>query len=172
MSLCLISIWLYFSFFLTVAPQLIKIPDRFILIDEGTSATVTCEAFSHPPSVVTWARAFTALPKGRTSNKNGTLSIENFAEEDSGAYVCTARNKLGSITAVTTLGFQKKRGNINASNYCRFSVIVRYSCSSTLIFSQALQISWPIYSLIETCLTSQFIAASGSCGEQSSKNNK
>ena len=100
-----------FLFLSTVGPKLIKVPDRFLLIDEGTTATVTCEAFSYPPSVITWVRAFAALPKGRTSVRNGTLSIKNFAEEDSGAYVCTARNKLGSVTAVTTLGFQKKHGN-------------------------------------------------------------
>ena len=104
---------MYFSFFLTVGPKLIKVPDRFLLIEEDTTATVTCEAFSYPPSVITWARAFAALPKGRTSVENDTLSIENFTEEDSGAYVCTARNKLGSVTAVATLGFQKKRGNFS-----------------------------------------------------------
>lgn len=114
---------LSFSFFSTVAPQLIKVPDRFLLIQEGSTATVTCEAFSHPPSVITWARVFAALPKGRTSVKDGTLSIEYFSKEDSGAYVCTARNKLGSITTVTTLGFQKKHGNFknNTSIYYRQS---------------------------------------------------
>ena len=119
---------LYFSFFSTVAPRLIKRPDRFLLIDEGTTATVTCKAFSRPPSIVKWARAFAALPKGKTSVKNGTLSIENFTEEDSGTYVCTVRNKLGSITAVTTLGFQKKRGNfkISASTYCRLCLIISH----------------------------------------------
>lgn len=63
--------------------------------------------------------------------KNGTLSIENFTEEDSGTYVCTARNKLGSVTAVTTLGFQKKRGNfkINASTYSRLRLIVTHVVS-------------------------------------------
>lgn len=86
-------------------------PDRLLLIEEGTTAAVTCEAFSYPPSVITWTRAFAALPKGRTSVKNGTLNIENFSKEDSGTYVCTARNKLGSVTAVTTLGFQRKPGN-------------------------------------------------------------
>jgi len=125
-----------FLFFSTVAPQLIKVPDRFLLIEEGTTATVTCEAFSYPPSAITWARAFEALPRGRTSVKNGTLSIENFTNEDSGAYVCTARNKLGSETAVTTLGFKRKHGNFknNTSSYCRQSTIFSSYCSSLIIF--------------------------------------
>ena len=100
-----------FLFFSTVAPQLIKVPDRFLPIEEGSTATVTCEAFSYPPSEITWIRAFLGLPKGRTSVKKGTLSIGNFSKEDSGTYVCTARNKLGSVKAVATLGFQRKPGN-------------------------------------------------------------
>ena len=28
---------------------------------------------------------------------------------DSGTYVCTASNKLGSVTAITTLGFQRQK---------------------------------------------------------------
>ena len=99
------------SFFSTVAPQLVKVPDRFLLIEDGTTAAITCEAFSYPPSVITWARAFAALPKQRTSVTKGTLSIKNFSKEDSGTYICTASNKLGSVTAFTTLGFQRKTGN-------------------------------------------------------------
>ena len=105
-----------YIFFSTVAPRLIKVPDRFLPIEKGSTATVTCEAFSYPTSVITWIRAFGGLPKERTSVKNGTLSIENFSKEDSGTYVCTARNKLGSVSAVTTLGFQRKPGNCKISN--------------------------------------------------------
>ena len=118
-----------FTFLSTVGPKLIKVPDRFLLIHEGTTAAVTCEAFSYPPSVITWARAFTALPKGRTSVRNGTLSIEKFTEQDSGAYVCTAKNKLGSVTAVATFGFQKKHGKFksNTISYCSSLMIFNFN---------------------------------------------
>jgi len=95
--------------FSTVGPQLVKVPDRFLLIEESTAAAVTCEAFSYPPSVIRWTRAFGALPKGRASVRNGTLIIKNFSMADSGTYVCTARNKVGSVTAITTLGFQRQK---------------------------------------------------------------
>ena len=106
---------IYIFFFSTVAPRLIKVPDRFLPIEKGSTATVTCEAFGYPPSAITWTRAFGGLPKERTSVKNGTLSIENFSKEDSGTYVCTARNHLGSVSAATTLGFQRKPGNCKIS---------------------------------------------------------
>ena len=51
-----------------------------------------------------------ALPKGRSTVKDGVLTIQDFFVEDTGTYVCTAKNKLGSVTAVTTLGFQRKIG--------------------------------------------------------------
>ena len=59
---------------------------------------------------------FGSLPKGRTSVQSGTLSIENFSKDDSGTYVCTARNKRGSVSAVATLGFQRKPGNCKIRN--------------------------------------------------------
>ena len=112
------------SFFSTVAPQLVKVPHQFLLIEEGTTAAITCEAFSYPPSVITWARAFAALPKKRTSVTNGKMIIAKFSMADSGTYICTASNKLGSVTAVTTLGFQRKLGNYKkkaSSLSCRFT---------------------------------------------------
>ena len=89
-------------------------PERFLLIDEGAVAIVTCEALSFPPSVITWTRAFADLPHERSTVYNGTLRIQDFSMSDSGTYSCTARNKLGSVTAVTTLGFQRKSGNYKA----------------------------------------------------------
>jgi len=111
LSFQLTQLWLNLSLFLyvTVGPQLIKVPDLFLLIEEGTAAAATCEAFSYPPSAITWTRAFGALPKGRTSVRNGTLSITNFSLADSGTYVCTASNKVGSATTITTLGFQRQK---------------------------------------------------------------
>jgi len=128
-----------FLFLSIVGPKLIKVPDRFLLIEEGTTAIVTCEAFSYPPSVITWVRAFAALPKGRTSVRNGTLSIEKFAEEDSGAYVCTARNKLGSVTAVATLGFQKKHGNVESDTYSYCSSLTIFHFNSLLSSSNIMK---------------------------------
>jgi len=89
-------------------PKLTKVPDRFLLVSEGTVASVTCEAFSYPPSVVTWTRALGTLPKWRSSVNDGVLTIQDFSVTDTGTYVCTASNKMGSVAAVTTLVFQRK----------------------------------------------------------------
>lgn len=92
-------------------------PDRFRLIEEGTKAVISCEALSNPPSTITWTRALATMPKGRSTVHNGTLSIQDFSMADSGMYVCTARNKLGSVSAFATLGFQRKPGNFQAFTF-------------------------------------------------------
>lgn len=92
-------------------------PDSFRLIEEGTKAVISCEALSNPPSIITWTRALMTLPKGRSTVHNGTLSIQDFSMADSGMYVCTARNKLGSVSSFTTLGFQRKPGNFLAYTF-------------------------------------------------------
>lgn len=100
---------MYLFFFLvklslTGGPKLTKVPKRFLEIDQGAVASITCEALSYPPSVITWTRALVALPKGRSSVNNGVLTIQDFSTVDTGTYACTARNKLGSVTAIVALG--------------------------------------------------------------------
>ena len=63
---------------LTVGPRLTKVPQRFLVITEEAVASLTCEAFSYPPSVITWTRSLGSLPGGRSSNRNGTLTIRDF----------------------------------------------------------------------------------------------
>ena len=87
-----------------VPPKLIKIPHRSYTIYEGETAKLTCEAFGFPTPVIQWSRPFSALPKGRSSVSNGTLAIQDFRPEDSGTYMCTAKNKLGSTRTLTALG--------------------------------------------------------------------
>lgn len=94
----------------TVAPKLTKVPRQFLNIKEGTIAKISCEAFSYPPSVITWTRALAGLPDGRSSVINGTLRIREFSVQDTGLYVCTAENNIGQDRASTTLGIQRRPG--------------------------------------------------------------
>ena len=83
---------------------------------------VTCQAFGFPPPVIQWSRAFTALPKGRSSVNNGTLSIKDFSPEDTGTYVCTATNKLGTTRTLAALGvhtytLETGKGYLNGTRF-------------------------------------------------------
>ena len=59
--------------------------------------------FGFPSPKIVWSRGLVPLPQGRTSVSNGTLDISHFDLKDSGTYQCTASNKLGSVSALTTL---------------------------------------------------------------------
>ncbi|CAH3198225.1 unnamed protein product [Porites evermanni] len=98
-----------------VSPRFTRVPGRFLVIEEEAVASVTCEAFSYPPSVITWTRPLVALPRGRSSVTNGTLTIQDFSAVDTGTYVCTAKNKLGSVTAVMALNIQRTPDSCKAA---------------------------------------------------------
>ena len=99
-------------FWVLVPPHLTKMPDRSHTFYEGVTAQLQCEAFGVPPPVIQWSRPLFAFPKGRTSVNNGLLSIQDFRHEDTGTYMCTATNKLGSARTPTVLSIQRlEKGN-------------------------------------------------------------
>jgi len=89
-----------------VPPHLTKMPDCSHTFIEGVIVELKCEAFGVPPPVIQWSRPLFAFSKGRTSVNNGSLSIQDFRPEDTGTYMCTATNKLGSTQSPTALNIQ------------------------------------------------------------------
>ena len=86
-----------------VPPRFTKTPNRVIKVNRGKKASASCQAFGFPSPKIVWSRGLVPLPQGRTSVRNGTLDISHFDAKDSGTYQCTASNKLGSVSALTTL---------------------------------------------------------------------
>lgn len=97
---------LYTFFFINlVPPEFTKRPDRFLRVMGKSDASIPCRAFGFPPPTIVWSRGLLSLPKGRTSVTNHNLTISNFSPEDAGVYQCKAGNKLGIISALTTLNY-------------------------------------------------------------------
>ena len=96
---------MFLSVIISVPPQFIKTPDRVIKVRANSHSSVSCQAFGFPPPVIVWSRGLVPLPQGRTTVTNGTLNISNFSPQDVGPYQCKASNKLGSVTALTTLRY-------------------------------------------------------------------
>jgi len=94
-----------FLFVPPVPPQFIEIPDKVTKVTGNLVASLSCRALGFPPPTVVWSRGLVPLPKNRSTVTNGTLNILNFSPEDAGPYQCKATNKLGSVTALTTLNY-------------------------------------------------------------------
>ena len=89
-----------------VAPQFIEIPDKVVKVIGNSVASLTCRVSGFPPPTIVWSRGLVPLPQGRTTVSNdGTLSISKSSPGDAGPYQCKATNKLGSVSALTTLNY-------------------------------------------------------------------
>ena len=74
-----------------------------IIVEEGQKAILQCKASGRPTPRITWRRALSHLPKGKTRVVDGDLTIEGVAKSDSGTYECLAKNLLHQESAVAIL---------------------------------------------------------------------
>ena len=79
-------------------------------IREGNTTTITCEALGYPPPTVVWSRTNGILSDrvsvsdsvsvptgyGNVTRMSVNLTITNASREDTGVYMCSANNSVGS----------------------------------------------------------------------------
>ncbi|XP_036917694.1 immunoglobulin superfamily member 10 [Sturnira hondurensis] len=92
------------------APRITNRPPRSILTKTGTAIWLQCVALGVPKPEITWEMPdhsqLSKANKGRTHgielfHPRGTLVIQHPRTSDSGIYTCTAKNALGSDSAMT-----------------------------------------------------------------------
>ncbi|XP_068755522.1 uncharacterized protein [Montipora capricornis] len=75
-----------------------------LYISEGSNVTLpTCHVTGHPTPEVKWSKLFGQLPQGRVLRNNTVMRLSDVRKADSGDYVCTATNILGSVIKKTLL---------------------------------------------------------------------
>ena len=94
------------SFGLT-CPQLrpeISLSPGLVYTESGKNVALPkCQVIGYPPPVISWTKLFGQLPVGRATVEGQTLTIAKADKKDSGTYICTATNAMGTSHAMTTL---------------------------------------------------------------------
>ena len=88
---------LNFYYYLIAVPVMIIQKPRSVIVEEGQNVNLLCKATGQPTPKVTWRKAFTHVPKERTSVVDGKLTIFKVKKADGGTYACSVKNLLGMI---------------------------------------------------------------------------
>ena len=79
------------------------LPDK-ITTEERNDAIMMCNVIGNPtPDLITWSKSQGSLPDSRSIVNVGNLTILNVTTDDSGSYVCTATNIMGTKCASVQL---------------------------------------------------------------------
>nr|XP_057906676.1 basement membrane-specific heparan sulfate proteoglycan core protein isoform X5 [Doryrhamphus excisus] len=82
------------------------VPEPLMVVVEGHTATLRCEAHGSPPPIVTWSKLRSSLPWQHKVVDNH-LVLHNVGRQDSGEYICTATNTMGTTEVTITLNVEK-----------------------------------------------------------------
>ena len=89
---------------LYAARPLISLPAGPIYAESGKDVKLPlCQVIGYPPAVVSWSKLFDQIPGGRATVKGHTLTISKTDKKDSGTYICTASNAIGTTHSMTSL---------------------------------------------------------------------
>ena len=94
---------LFITFVLLIVSPKAILSRNTLMVEENQNVTIACNATGQPKPSVTWFKAFSSLPKGRTRLANKRLIIYNVEKKDRGTYICQADNILGSATDMIQL---------------------------------------------------------------------
>ena len=100
-----------------------------MVVRERNTTTVTCEAVGYPPSTIVLSRTNGTLSDrvsvsesisvptgyGNVTRVSVNLTITNASREDTGVYMCSANNSIGSDSK-----------SINITVQCKLIIIISY----------------------------------------------
>ncbi|XP_054634283.1 basement membrane-specific heparan sulfate proteoglycan core protein isoform X11 [Dunckerocampus dactyliophorus] len=78
------------------------VPEPLMIVVEGHTATLRCDAHGFPPPTITWSKLRSPLP-WRHKVVDNYLVLPNVGRQDSGEYICAATNNMGTTEVTITL---------------------------------------------------------------------
>jgi len=88
------------------APEVELYPGGAVSAEPGASVLFQCRITAgNPPPEITWSRANSEVfsPNTEVTEANGVIRFTRVTGDEQGAYICTATNAQGSVTATATL---------------------------------------------------------------------
>ena len=99
------------------------------IILEKNTTTITCEALGYPPPIIVWSRTNGTLSDrvsvsdsvsiptgyGNVTRVSINLTITNASREDTGVYMCSANNSVGSDNR-----------NVSVTIQCKFAIMIKF----------------------------------------------
>ena len=112
-----------------------------VIIGEGDTTTITCEALGYPPPTVVWSRTNGTLSDrvsvsdsvsvptgyGNVTRVSVNLTITNALREDTEDYICSANNSIGDDERNVSITVQCKLRT------CNFHIIINKSLGFQLL---------------------------------------
>uniref|UniRef100_A0A669D789 Heparan sulfate proteoglycan 2 n=1 Tax=Oreochromis niloticus TaxID=8128 RepID=A0A669D789_ORENI len=83
------------------------VPEPLMIVVEGQTATLRCEAHGFPAPEIKWTKLRSPLPWGNRI-VNNSLVLQNVGRQDSGEYICSATNNMGTTEATITLDVESE----------------------------------------------------------------
>ncbi|XP_035997428.1 basement membrane-specific heparan sulfate proteoglycan core protein isoform X6 [Fundulus heteroclitus] len=71
------------------------VPEPLMVVVEGRPATLRCDAYGFPSPVIRWSKLRSSLP-WRHKVVNNSLVLPDVGRQDSGEYICSATNNMGT----------------------------------------------------------------------------
>uniref|UniRef100_A0AAV2LZ82 Basement membrane-specific heparan sulfate proteoglycan core protein n=1 Tax=Knipowitschia caucasica TaxID=637954 RepID=A0AAV2LZ82_KNICA len=80
----------------------VSAPEPLMIVVEGQAATLRCDGYGVPAPTISWSKRRAPMPWGHKLVGN-VLILPAVGRQDSGEYVCTASNRMGTTEAIVTL---------------------------------------------------------------------
>uniref|UniRef100_A0A3Q4MA73 Heparan sulfate proteoglycan 2 n=1 Tax=Neolamprologus brichardi TaxID=32507 RepID=A0A3Q4MA73_NEOBR len=105
------------------------VPEPLMIVVEGQTATLRCEAHGFPAPQIRWTKLRSPLP-WRHTLVNNSLVLQNVGRQDSGEYICSATNNMGTTKVTITLDVETPPYATSVPNdvAVRVGEVIRLQC--------------------------------------------
>ncbi|XP_078806358.1 basement membrane-specific heparan sulfate proteoglycan core protein isoform X14 [Oryzias latipes] len=108
---------------------MVTAPEPFMVVVEGQSVTLHCNVQGFPSPLMSWSKLRSPLP-WRHKLVNGSLELPSVGRQDSGEYICSGRNTMGTSEATIMLDVETPPYTTSTQNdvAVRVGEVIRLQC--------------------------------------------